>query len=222
MDDEANARRYPWARHVLGLAPVFALVASITAYAGSEQGVEDLFFACREAWPELVPYVEFFSDYANLFYYAVYVAILAYGVKRGNDALAGFALGYVAALLATLALVDVCKFTFGRPRPWSDDPVEYFTGDSDNHSFPSGHAAETITTALPLGLRFGKIVLPLLVGLSPALISLSRLYLGQHHPSDMAGSMIVGSLGVYLAWRFAAPGTRLVRWVRRRPSVDAS
>lgn len=195
----------------------------VFGYFGTEQHVEDYFTAMRDGHPPVYPwYVERFSDYSNIIYYTIYVLILAFGLRQGRRALVGFALGYLASLLITLALVDLFKFSFGRPRPWSDDPVEPFTMDDDNHSFPSGHTTETVTTTVPIAQRFGKTGLPLLIGLSPTSIALSRLYLGEHHPTDLVGAMVLGSFGAVMAWCFSPLCGRMYLRVRRHFRKKAS
>lgn len=192
-------RNYPWRLHAVVITPTCLLVAAMFAIHGSEQGVEDFFFAFRHANPRLEKVVEAFCDYGNIPYYLCYVAIFVAGLKRGRKRLVRFVVGYLVSLAATLALVEVFKVCFGRPRPYSDDGYEPFTTDKENHSFPSAHVAETFATVLPLSTRFRYLLLAGVLCLSPFLMALCRMFLGQHHPTDFLGSIVLGSLSPLFA-----------------------
>jgi undecaprenyl-diphosphatase len=111
---------------------------------------------------------------------------------------------YSAALLLVataggILLNNLLKVGFGRPRPqifeWSTDVVSW--------SFPSGHAMSAAVVygtvaylAARLQRRMVHRVLTLLAAaIMILLISVSRLYLGVHYPSDVLAGVIIG-----LAW----------------------
>jgi undecaprenyl-diphosphatase len=120
-----------------------------------------------------------------------------------------------------LILNTILKSSFDRPRPRL---FEWVTNPSSS-SFPSGHAmgsAIVYFTVAYLIARLEKrrwtraltIVTALLLVL---LISLSRLYLGVHYPSDVLAGMVIG-----LAWAgFCLAGLEAVRvfGLRFRPRV---
>jgi undecaprenyl-diphosphatase len=120
-----------------------------------------------------------------------------------------------------LILNTVLKGTFDRPRP---QLFEWVTNPGGS-SFPSGHAmgsAIVYFTVAYLIARLEKrrwmravtIITSLLLVL---LISVSRLYLGVHYPSDVLAGMIIG-----LAWAgFCLAGLEAVRvfGLRFRPKV---
>jgi undecaprenyl-diphosphatase len=120
-----------------------------------------------------------------------------------------------------LILNTILKSSFDRPRP---QIFEWLTNPSGS-SFPSGHAmgsAIVYFTVAYLIARLEKrrwmravtIMVSLLLVL---LISVSRLYLGVHYPSDVIAGMIIG-----LAWAgFCLAGLEAVRvfGLRFRPRV---
>ena len=101
--------------------------------------------------------------------------------------------------LGGLLLNNVLKLGFDRPRP------EFFAWGAHvvSSSFPSGHAmsaAIVYPTVAYLAARVQKSLLARTATLMAAallvlLISVSRVYLGVHYPSDVAAGVVVG-----LAW----------------------
>lgn len=120
-----------------------------------------------------------------------------------------------------IVLNAILKSSFDRPRP---QLFEWLTEPSSS-SFPSGHAMSSaivyFTVAYLIArlekrrwMRTVTIIASLLLVL---LISVSRLYLGVHYPSDVLAGMIIG-----LAWAgFCLAGLEAVRvfGLRFRPRV---
>jgi membrane-associated phospholipid phosphatase len=109
--------------------------------------------------------------------------------------LAAACLGEITAYLVVVSLVS-------RPRP----PVLLLDpGLEPLHSFPSGHVAAAMATYGGMAVlllvrgagRWRRLSIPLLT--VPFLVGLARLYLGVHHPTDVATSV-----GFMTAWLGAA------------------
>ncbi len=62
---------------------------------------------------------------------------------------------------------------------------------TDDHSFPSGHAARVVLLVM-LTLPIGQPIISLGVALWAILVSFSRLTLGVHYISDVFAGMILG------------------------------
>ena len=163
------------------------------------------------------------------------LAIPALGVVAGlrrtpralPPALPLAALALVVASVASGAL----KAVVDRARPPLDPggltALVTLPGDA---SFPSGHATTAFAAAGVVALLHPRLRTPAL-GLA-ALVALSRVYLGVHHPSDvLAGAALglaIAALAVAAGRRFAALargplsrtpiGTRMLRW-RSTPST---
>jgi undecaprenyl-diphosphatase len=116
--------------------------------------------------------------------------------------------------LVALGVETALKHGLARPRPDVVTPLTTAAG----FSFPSGHT--TGTTALCVSLlvvlvpflhRRGRAVAAAAALLASVAVAASRVLLGVHYPSDVAGGLLVGSLvavllAVVLLRRQTAPG----------------
>ena len=117
------------------------------------------------------------------------------------------------AVLGGVALNNLLKFAFARPRPdFVTHTVRVFTT-----SFPSGHATLSAITYLTMGALLARTqpsftmslyLLSLAIFLT-VIIGLSRIYLGVHYATDILGGWCVGAAwamgcSVVMAWLQAA------------------
>jgi undecaprenyl-diphosphatase len=104
----------------------------------------------------------------------------------------------LAVWLASLAVSYVFKPALGRERPFvADSTITVVGTPARGASMPSGHAATAAAGALALGLLWpaGRVLAWALA----ALILFSRVYLGQHYPSDVLVGALVGWACAYFA-----------------------
>jgi len=128
------------------------------------------------------------------------------------DVRVGLRMGLV--LLTSASLNNAIKLAFGWPRPyWVSTQVQALAHEG-SFGMPSGHAQNALalwgTLAMVLRRRGAVIALGTLI----FLISLSRLYLGVHFPSDVLGGWAIAAiLLLAIAW-----AERPVEaWLVRRP-----
>lgn len=104
------------------------------------------------------------------------------------------ALYFVAASVASAAVVQIVKQVFGRARP------EDILVVSDFGSFPSGHVANAATIAVALGVIL-RHRLVWWAGVAYTLLMIaSRTYLGAHWLSDTLGGVLVGAGMAVVLW----------------------
>lgn len=139
--------------------------------------------------------------------YAVALAVAGAMWKRGRPRVAVFV---VVTAAAGGLLNHAVKLAVNRPRPSLIDPVATASG----RSFPSGHAMSStvvygcvLLVLVPLVARWLRPLLAAVVAALVAGIAFSRLGLGVHYLSDVAGGVVLGlawlalSTAAFRAWR---------------------
>ncbi len=95
------------------------------------------------------------------------------------------------------------KHAVGRVRPYEViEGLQLLTVKAYDASFPSGHASASFASAVAI-YRSGQLTKPVRIGLIvfALLISLSRLYVGVHYPTDVIFGVISGiCCGLIGAW----------------------
>ncbi|HWB25158.1 MAG TPA: phosphatase PAP2 family protein [Chitinophagaceae bacterium] len=101
----------------------------------------------------------------------------------------------VGSLAVSVVMAESFKRIFNRPRPYEKYPGEIHPYDATEtgQSFPSGHTTIAFATATSLSLEYRKwyVVVPAYawaVG-----VGYSRLYLGEHYPTDVLGAAVIGT-----------------------------
>jgi undecaprenyl-diphosphatase len=124
--------------------------------------------------------------------------------------------GELGAFLAAAAVVK-------RPRPG----VTHLDHHLPTSAFPSGHEAATAClyiaiAVLVIGHARGwwrwLFVVPAVA--MPVLVALSRMYRGEHHPTDILGSLIFAALWLTAASLLIRPNAAGLPGQRRSPAVD--
>ncbi len=148
-------------------------------------------------------------------YYVFPVAMLLAIGRRWRASVRPVLDGWLAWLAAPLIAESIVKPIVARPRPTADEALRaalHVLGrvpPPSSLSFPSGTAAAVFAGAVWITLRWGlRPGIPALV--FATLVSLSRLYVGVHWPTDVLAGAALGGLLAYGL-------DRLVRRLEPRP-----
>ena len=109
----------------------------------------------------------------------------------------------LAAMTASLAATLVLQYLSLRPRPAD---VRVVWPAPSFPSFPSGHAAIAFASAIVVALHRRRLGFGLAALAAAGLISLSRVYLGHHFPSDVAAGAVLGAAFGAAAYGLLASG----------------
>ena len=110
----------------------------------------------------------------------------------------------LVSVLGGLALNELLKFFFDRPRPdFVPHAARVFTT-----SFPSGHAALSSVVYLTMAALLARttssysirLYLTAVAVLLAILVGISRVYLGLHYPTDVLAGWCIGSAWALLCW----------------------
>jgi undecaprenyl-diphosphatase len=141
-------------------------------------------------------------------------AVVGYLFLTRRTAVAWLMLG---AVLGGIALNNLLKYAFARPRPdFVTHAARVFTT-----SFPSGHAALSAITYLTVGALLARIHPSLAIRIYLMavavflilLIGMSRIYLGVHYPTDVLGGWCIGAAWAMGCWVLTA-------WLQNRGQVE--
>ena len=122
----------------------------------------------------------------------------------------------LAAVFGGLALTELLKAGFARPRPdIVSHAVRVFTA-----SFPSGHASLSAITYLTMGALLARAQSSTTIGVYfialamflTVLIGVSRIYLGVHYPTDVLAGWCLGLAWAITCWLVAA-------WLQPCPQI---
>jgi undecaprenyl-diphosphatase len=99
------------------------------------------------------------------------------------------------SLVITAIFTEGIKRAANRDRPFVTYPLDVFPDqiDETGKSMPSGHTAFAFTTATSIFTAYPKWYVGLPVFAWATSVGYSRLYLGQHYPSDVFVGAVVGT-----------------------------
>lgn len=209
--------RYPWLAHLFVLAPLLIAMTFILFEVGWWGEPVRLFFApLATSYPRLTDVMRLLTHVGNPLVYAVYLFLFLRAlIQRRYQELFFTLRCLLFSILFLCVIMQIMKYGLGMPRPdvpWPPQPLAFVNAYA---SFPSGHTTTVIAAAVPLALWFRNRTLSCGLALLIALMGISRVWLGQHHPVDILGGMVLGSL----AARFIAgdPATPAEKSMKKRP-----
>jgi membrane-associated phospholipid phosphatase len=121
------------------------------------------------------------------------VGMFVVGLADKNKSLQYKAYEMAGGLLITTIMTGALKAISDRPRPYYTYNDIYPDKPEDGSSFPSGHTSVAFSTATTLALECKKWYISVPAFAWAGAVGYSRMYLGQHYPSDIAMGAVVGT-----------------------------
>ncbi|MCA6430470.1 MAG: phosphatase PAP2 family protein [Cytophagales bacterium] len=140
-----------------------------------------------------------FSRSAYPVAFSLPIGIMAVSIITENKK--GQQVGYemMGGLILSAAATGAIKELMQRPRPYQRYNDIYPDEWEDGNSFPSGHTSLSFSNATSILLSTEKWYLAAPAYLWACGVGYSRIYLGQHYPSDVIAGAITGAGGAYLS-----------------------
>ncbi|MHB1179669.1 MAG: phosphatase PAP2 family protein, partial [Daejeonella sp.] len=122
------------------------------------------------------------------------VLILLFGIVKKNTDFKVKGWQLVLALICNSVVVNILKYSIHRERPFVNNHFIEKLSTGGSPSFPSGHTADAFLIAVSVSLLFTRQKWwLLLVWLWALAVAYSRIVLGVHYPSDVLGSLFIGT-----------------------------
>ena len=122
------------------------------------------------------------------------VSFLTIGYIKKDKALQQKAWSMVGSLAINTAITQGLKQIVKRERPYEKYPTLIFPDEyKSDYSFPSGHVSTAFATATSLSIACKKwyVVVPSFAWATG--VAYSRMYLGQHYPTDVLAGALLGT-----------------------------
>lgn len=105
----------------------------------------------------------------------------------------------VGGLAIAAGATYLLKQAVQRPRPYVTDSTIFTIAGDNNYAFPSGHVSlvAAAATSLIISTKKWYVTVPAVAWV--ACVGYSRIYMGEHYPTDVIGATIVGAGGALAA-----------------------
>lgn len=128
------------------------------------------------------------------------ISIFAMGLINKDKKLQHQSYKLVGSLLINTAITQGLKYTINRNRPYQDYPTIIYPDKIENDaSFPSGHTSTAFALATSLSIQYKKWYFVVPAFAWAASVGYSRMYLGEHYPTDVFAGAAIGIGSAYLS-----------------------
>ncbi|WP_298391307.1 phosphatase PAP2 family protein [Hydrotalea sp.] len=120
---------------------------------------------------------------------------------EGNSTLQQKAYAVGSGVILSAGVAELLKLSVNRARPYTTYPqlIHPFDATESGYSLPSGHVSLAFANATGLALSFKKWYITVPAFTWATAVGYSRLYLGEHYPSDVVIGAAVGSGSAWLS-----------------------
>ena len=125
--------------------------------------------------------------------YGIPAGLLVGGLISNDRAMRENALYIASSTAVTFGVNALIKLIVKRPRPFVQNIKIVPVYRAGGFSFPSGHTSTSISTATALSIAYPKWYVIAPAFLWAGSVSYSRMYLGVHYPTDVAGGTLLGA-----------------------------
>ncbi|MEN9686234.1 MAG: hypothetical protein RLZZ28_2020 [Bacteroidota bacterium] len=127
------------------------------------------------------------------------LGMLAISLIKKDPAMRSRSLEMVGSFVLTAVATEAVKTIINRDRPYIKYPLDVFPYDNSEtgKSFPSGHTALSFATATSLYLNYPKWYVAVPAFAWATGVAYSRMYLGEHYPTDVLTGAAFGIAGAY-------------------------
>lgn len=128
------------------------------------------------------------------------VSMFTVGIINKDKKLQQQSYKIAGSLLINTVITQGLKYTINRNRPYEDYPTIITPYSIENDaSFPSGHTSTAFALATSLSIQCKKwyVVVPSFLWASS--VGYSRMYLGEHYPTDVFAGAAIGIGSAYLS-----------------------
>lgn len=130
---------------------------------------------------------------------AVPVGMFIVGLIKDEKNLKSKSVEILASVAVAAIATEGLKIIINRQRPYQKYPLDVFPYDASENgqSFPSAHTSLSFATATSLALVYKKWYISVPAFIWATGVGYSRLYLGEHYPSDVMAGAAVGMASAY-------------------------
>ena len=134
----------------------------------------------------------FFAEYLGYFLVAILFLFLLKNSKKYRPMAVK---GFISAFFARFGITELIRFLWDRSRPFVENNVNLLLNHPATSSFPSGHAAFYFGLSIIVYFYNKKAGIFFLI--ASFLISISRVFVGIHWPSDVLAGAVIG---IFSGW----------------------
>lgn len=176
---------------------VFLLLISFVCYTYDINLLKAINLGRNTSLDQLLIYI---THSAALLAYGIPIILLLLSLLKRNIEQQKNALYILMAVLLCAAIASIFKYSIDRPRPFTTYTFLQNITDGGSPSFPSGHTCDAFAFAAAISLVYRKWFVVIPVFLWAFTVGYSRMALGVHYPSDVAGGILIGCTSALLSY----------------------